>query len=47
MGILNTKQRLWLQYGEDAMISFRNLKDGLCVELFLPIEYTDTEDLAR
>lgn len=47
VGILNTKQRLWLQYGDDAMVSFRNLKDGLCVELFLPIEYTETEDLAR
>ena len=47
VGILNTKQRLLLQYGEDAMLSFRNLKDGLCVELFLPIEYTETEGSAR
>lgn len=37
VGIFNVKQRLHLLYGDNAMLSFRNQADGICVELFLPM----------
>lgn len=38
VGILNTKQRFHLLYGDKVMLSFRNQTEGLCVELFIPLE---------
>lgn len=38
VGILNTRQRFQLLYGDKVMLSFRNQTEGLCVELFLPLE---------
>ena len=39
----NIRQRLRLQYGARATVSFRNRSEGACVELFLPIEQDRTE----
>ncbi len=44
VGIHNVKQRLQLMYGEKAMLSFRNQADGICVELFLPMDVQEKED---
>lgn len=43
IGIRNVRQRFMLLYGADAMLSFRNQSDGLCVEIFLPIQKTGGE----
>lgn len=43
VGIANIRQRLRLQYGARATVSFRNRSEGACVELFLPIEQDRTE----
>ena len=37
VGIVNIRNRLHLLFGSRATLSFRNLIDGACVELFLPI----------
>ncbi len=37
VGIANIRNRLHLLFGSQATLSFRNLIDGACVELFLPI----------
>lgn len=37
VGIANIRSRLHLLFGSQATLSFRNLIDGACVELFLPI----------
>lgn len=43
VGISNIRHRLWLMYGDKATLSFRNLTDGACVELFIPIRMDDKE----
>ena len=43
VGIANIRQRLRLQYGAQATVSFRNRSEGACVELFLPVDQGRTE----
>ncbi len=44
VGIFNVKQRLKLMYGDRAMLSFRNQAEGICVELFLPMDLPGEEE---
>lgn len=44
VGISNIRHRVRLLYGAEATISFRNLIDGACVELFLPINSERTDE---
>lgn len=41
VGIANIRCRLRLLYGDKATLSFRNLTEGACVELFIPIAPED------
>lgn len=41
VGISNIRHRLRLLYGPTASLVFRNLPDGACVELFLPIKHDE------
>ncbi|MGI6256029.1 MAG: histidine kinase [Acutalibacter sp.] len=43
VGISNIRSRLELLFPGKATLSFRNLTDGACVELFLPIQSETTE----
>lgn len=43
VGISNIRSRLELLYSGKATLSFRNLTDGACVEIFLPIPSETTE----
>ncbi len=43
VGISNIRSRLELLYSGKATLSFRNLTDGACVEIFLPIQSETTE----
>lgn len=45
VGISNIRHRFRLFYGEKASISFRNLSEGACVELFLPLEKNQSEGI--
>lgn len=45
VGISNICHRLGLLYGDKATLSFRNLSDGACVELFIPIQ-TDGKEVS-
>ncbi len=38
VGISNVKHRLYLLYNDKATLHFRNLNNGACVEIFLPLE---------
>lgn len=46
VGISNIQHRLQLMYGGKATVTFRNLSDGACVEIFLPVN-VDTEEEKR
>lgn len=44
VGISNIRSRLRLLFGSQATLSFRNLIDGACVELFLPIKLEENAE---
>lgn len=45
VGISNIQHRLHLLFGDRATLSFRNVSDGACVELFIPLEKGKTKEV--